>query len=87
MSKQPKKTVQVKRKKEVAVGRNPIARFFGRKTPKRRVGNPKTKNRQRGSLNKRGNLTSEATLKSKLSKTKKTGKSNTSPGAGAKKNE
>ena len=38
-------------------------------------------------MKKRGNFTSEATLKSKSSKTKKTGKSNIIPGGGAKKNE
>ena len=34
MRKQPKKTAQVKKNIEVAVGRNPIARLFGRRKPK-----------------------------------------------------
>ena len=87
MSKQPNKTAQVKKNIEVALGRNPISRLFDRKKPKRRVGRTKTTKRQRGSLKKRGNFTSEATLKSKSSKTNKTGKYNISPVNGAKKNE
>ena len=63
MSKQPKKTEQVKKNIEVAVGRNTIARLFGRTTPNRMVGRTKTTKRQRVSLKKRGNFTSEATLK------------------------
>ena len=71
----------------MAIGRNPIASFFGRKAPKRRVGRPKTKKGQRVGLKKRGNSISEATLKPRSSKAKKTGKCNISPGDGAKKNE
>ena len=58
MSKQPNKTAQVNKNTEVAVGRNPITGFLGRKAPKRRVGRPKTKKRQRVSLKKRGKFTS-----------------------------
>ena len=65
MSKQPKKTAQVKKISGVEVRRNPIASFFGRNSPKRRVGRPKTKKSHRGSLKKRGKSTYEATLDSK----------------------
>ena len=42
MIKQTKKTAQVIKNAEVSVGRNPIARFFGRKELKRSLGRPRT---------------------------------------------
>ena len=86
MSKQPKKTAQVKKNSEAEVGSNAITRIFGRKAPERRVVRLKMRKRQRGSLKNRGKSMPEATSKSKGSKEKTTVKSNIIPGDGAKKN-
>ena len=82
-----KKTTQVKKNAEAAVRRNPIARFFGRKSFKRRVGRPEITKSQRVSVKNQGNSTSKATLKSKSLKAKTKGKSNTIPRNGTKNNE
>ena len=87
LSKKMKKTTQVKKNAEAAVRRNPIARFFGRKSFKRRVGRPEITKSQRVSVKNQGNSTSKATLKSKSLKAKTKGKSNTIPGNGTKNNE
>ena len=52
VSKQPVNKVQLAKLKEASVGSKPIVDFFGRKSPKRRVGRPE--NRAAASTQRKG---------------------------------